>query len=398
MTKPAGDTADEPRPRSPAAATKDGSAWSSGTRILFFALLAVCGAWLLYGARALVAPLGVAALLAYVLYPAVLFVKRRARAGNRAAATVVYVLFLTALAAALVLLAPLVVRQLARISVELQLLRELLAAEAPPVFAPFGLEIPLDEILEELEALASQFFRPEELFRMIRAATSNLAWVTLTFVTTYYLLRDWDHLREWLLGLLPEAHRPDARRLHEEIKVVWRAYLRGQLLLMLSVGVLTGLVSAGLGLPGAAALGLLAGALDLIPSLGPTAAAVVAAAVAWFEVSPRLGLANPWFTLVVVIAYALTQVVESLWLQPRILGRVMRLNPGVVFVAVIGALVLGGALMALVIVPVLASVRVVGRYLHRRVSGLAPWPEVEASAAAADANGAGDSTGGHSSS
>jgi predicted PurR-regulated permease PerM len=122
-------------------------------------------------------------------------------------------------------------------------------------------------------------------------------------------------------------------------------------------------------------LGLLAGALDMIPSLGPIVAVVVAVGVAWFEGSTYLPLSNTGFTLVVIGLYGLIQQVENIWLQPRIMGRRLRLHPGLIFVAVTGALALGGTVVALIIVPLLASAGVVGRYVHCRILGLAPWPE-----------------------
>jgi predicted PurR-regulated permease PerM len=102
------------------------------------------------------------------------------------------------------------------------------------------------------------------VFRFVRGATSNGVWVLVILVTTYYLLRDWERLREWLVRLAPEAYQPDVRRLHQEIKDIWQAYLRGQLLVMLLVGILTGLASAALGLPGAATLGPTATAVGVL--------------------------------------------------------------------------------------------------------------------------------------
>ena len=152
-------------------------------------------------------------------------------------------------------------------------------------------------------------------------------------------------------------------------------HLRSQLLLMLFVGVLTGLGSAAIGLRHAVLLGLVAGGLDLIPSLGPIVAMVVATAIAWFEGSVYLPLSKGWFAIAVIALYTLVQQVENIWLQPRIMGHRLRLHPGLVFVAVTGALTLAGALVALIIVPLLASAGVVGRYVHRRILGLEPWPD-----------------------
>jgi predicted PurR-regulated permease PerM len=349
--------------------------WSRTTRYLALIIVLTGLAWLLFAVRALIGPLVLAALLAYVLNPAVTLITTRTKLSHRLSVSLVYILFLAALAAISFLFVPVVVNQAKRLSLELQNIEaQLENAWASPVTF-LGFDLSLDELLAELQGISTPLLRSERVFKVLKATTTNLAWVLVILVIPYYLLQDWERLREWLIHLAPEAYQPDVRRLYQELKGVWRAYLRGQLLLMLIVGVLTGLGSAAVGLPGAVVLGLLAGLLDLIPSLGPTATMVVAALVAWFEGSAYLPLSNAWFTVVVVALYTLVQLVENVWLQPRIMGRSLRLHPGLVFVAVVGALALAGALVALIIVPLIGSAVVVGRYVHRRVLALEPWPK-----------------------
>jgi predicted PurR-regulated permease PerM len=349
--------------------------WSRTTRYLALIIVLTGLAWLLFAVRALIGPLVLAALLAYVLNPAVTLITTRTKLSHRLSVSLVYILFLAALAAISFLFVPVVVNQAKRLSLELQNIEaQLENAWASPVTF-LGFDLSLDELLAELQGISTPLLRSERVFKVLKATTTNLAWVLVILVIPYYLLQDWERLREWLIHLAPEAYQPDVRRLYQELKDVWRAYLRGQLLLMLIVGVLTGLGSAAVGLPGAVVLGLLAGLLDLIPSLGPTATMVVAALVAWFEGSAYLPLSNAWFTVVVVALYTLVQLVENVWLQPRIMGRSLRLHPGLVFVAVVGALALAGALVALIIVPLIGSAVVVGRYVHRRVLALEPWPK-----------------------
>jgi predicted PurR-regulated permease PerM len=349
--------------------------WSRTTRYLALIIVLTGLAWLLFAVRALIGPLVLAALLAYVLNPAVTLITTRTKLSHRLSVSLVYILFLAALAVISFLFVPVVVNQAKRLSLELQNIEaQLENAWASPVTF-LGFDLSLDELLAELQGISTPLLRSERVFKVLKATTTNLAWVLVILVIPYYLLQDWERLREWLIHLAPEAYQPDVRRLYQELKGVWRAYLRGQLLLMLIVGVLTGLGSAAVGLPGAVVLGLLAGLLDLIPSLGPTATMVVAALVAWFEGSAYLPLSNAWFTVVVVALYTLVQLVENVWLQPRIMGRSLRLHPGLVFVAVVGALALGGTLVALIIVPLIGSAVVVGRYVHRRVLALEPWPK-----------------------
>jgi predicted PurR-regulated permease PerM len=363
--------------------------WSRATRYLVLIIVLMGLAWLLFTIRALIGPLVMAALLAYILNPAVTLITTRTRLRHRLSVSLVYLLFLTMLMALLVIFVPVVINQARRLSLELQSIRVQLedTLASPVTFLDF--DLPLDGLLVELRGISSPLLKPERVFKVLKATTTNLAWVLVILVVPYYLLQDWERLKEWLIRLTPEAYQSDVRRLHEEIKSVWQAYLRGQLLLMLVVGILIGLSSAAVGLPGAVALGLLAGALDLIPSLGPTAAMVVAAIIAWFEGSAYLPLSNAWFTIVVVALYNLVQLVENIWLQPRIMERSLRLHRGLVFVAVVSALTLAGALVALIIVPLIGSAVVVGRYIRCRVMGSEPWPEPVDSSSTDTSSGSG---------
>jgi len=75
---------------------------------------------------------------------------------------------------------------------------------------------------------------------------------------------------------------------------------------------------------------------------------------------------------------------KTIYLQPRILGKSVFLPEGVVFIAIIAAIVLQGMLGVLVVVPVLASSMIIGRYLRRKILGLPAFdrPDPEESAAA----------------
>jgi hypothetical protein len=58
------------------------------------------------------------------------------------------------------------------------------------------------------------------------------------------------------------------------------------------------------------------------------------------------------------------------------LGRQLNLHPGIVFVGLVGALVLSGFLGALVVVPLMATAKAIGQYVHHKLLGIPPWPEL----------------------
>jgi predicted PurR-regulated permease PerM len=146
---------------------------------------------------------------------------------------------------------------------------------------------------------------------------------------------------------------------------------------MFFIGLLSGLGAAIIGLPSALLLGFLAGALALIPNLGPATATIIAAVVAWTQGSAHLPLDNFTVAFLVVGWFGLVQVVEGFWLTPRVMGRRVNIHPGIVMVAIVGTLITLGALVALIIVPIMASMILVIGYVRRKRAGLDPWPVEE---------------------
>ena len=220
---------------------------------------------------------------------------------------------------------------------------------------------------------------PENALEIIEATSKNTAWFLVIIVTVYYLLMDWDRLRDSIIGLAPDIYQPEIRQVYLEIKNVWSAYIRGQLALMFIVGVIFTFVWLLIGLPGAVILGLLTGLFSLVPEIGPLVAGALAAIVALSEGSALLPISNGWFALLVIGLYLLLINFKNIWLRPRVMGRSVNLNEGLVFVAIISAVIFGGVLGALIIVPVLASAIVIGRYLRARILGLDPFPPEQVS-------------------
>lgn len=356
---------------------QESKSWSLTTR--YFVLILLLGGflWLVISARDLIGPLAISALLAYVLNPLVNWVSSRSRLTRQSVVLLVYVLFLAALIAAGVLVAPLLPAQMAKLAEQLQTITlQIQTLLERPVYI-FHVQIPLDSVLADLPTLIQDLTRPDLLINALAATSTNLVWVLVVVLTTYYLLLDWDRLRDWLLGLVPDPYQADMRHLYVNVRKVWSRYFGGQLRLMIIVGLMTGLAAAAIGLPGALAFGFLAGLFDIVMSVGPLIVTVIAGIVAFVAGSTYLPLSNFWFMVLVVIVFMLIQVLENTWLRPRIMSDRLHLHPAVVFVAVVASLAMAGVLTALIIVPLIGSALVVGRYLHCKIFDLEPWPEEE---------------------
>jgi predicted PurR-regulated permease PerM len=169
------------------------------------------------------------------------------------------------------------------------------------------------------------------------------------------------------------VYHDELQELYKRIRNVWMAYLRGQIVLMIIVGVVFTAVWVAMGIPGALVLGVIAGLFTLVPDVGPAIAVALAAGVALLEGStwgPLAGLSNFLVAVIVIAVYLVLINLKNFFLRPYIMGRSVHMNEGLVFIVIVIATILEGILGALLIVPVLASLALIVGYLRRKVLGL----------------------------
>lgn len=346
------------------------------TVLIFLLILFIAALWYV---REIFQPLITAALIAYFLSPAVSFVVGRFRLRRKTAANLVYFLALALFIGLLVSAVPLLFEELKSVTSDLTIaLGELETSLQKPILIgslPFRFGTLIPTIRETLSDLTVP--NPQDALHIIQVTSKNFLWLLVILVTAYYLMTDWEKVRTNIFNLAPRDERNDLNRLYRDIRAVWLGYLRGQIRLMFVLAVLYSIVWIMIGLPGALALGVLAGLLNLLPEIGPFTVAVLATTIALIEGSTYIPVSNLWFAFITLGVYLLLNNFKTIWLQPRILGQSVFLHEGVVFVAIIAAIILQGVLGVLIIVPLLASFVVLGRYIRRRLLGLPPFDDEE---------------------
>lgn len=348
--------------------------WSLSFRYWILSVLTILIVGLLWFAWELISPLVIGALLAFVLNPAIGFLTHRTKVSRSWAAIIVLFTGLGGLIAISSLMIPRLISEIQVLFIDLQaILSQIQETLSQPVIILDWI-IHIEHLMPDLTRLFSESITaiPVNAFHLLEATSKNLIWGLVVLATVFYLLRDWSRLRDWLFKLTPEPYQADTKNIYHEIRQIWQGYLRGNLVLMVIVGIMFTLAWIAIGLPGALILGLITGLLTIIPDLGPAIAAALAAVVALLEGSTYLNISNFWFALLVIGIYLLLINIKGIWIRPRIFARSVHMHDGIVFIAIMAAVVLQGILGALVIVPVLASVGVLGRYIYNQLVGSSP--------------------------
>ena len=344
--------------------------------VIFLLILTVAVLWYI---REIFQPLLTAGLIAYFLSPAVNVAMLRLRIRRKTAANLVYFLSLTIFVTVLVTAVPILFDELQSVSADITRGLSDLESSLQGAVVIGGIPFRFNTVIPALrESLTGMIVPgPENALRILEVTSKNFLWLIVILVTTYYLMTDWEKFRGTVIQLAPKNEQADLDQLYRRIREVWMGYLRGQIRLMFILAVLYSVAWLVIGLPGAFALGVLAGLLNLIPEIGPFVVAVLATIVAYLEGSNFVPVSNFWFAVITLGVYLILNNFKTIWLQPRILGQSVFLHDGVVLVAIIAAIVLQGVLGVLLVVPLLATIVVIGRYVRRRLLGLSPFGDEE---------------------
>lgn len=181
------------------------------------------------------------------------------------------------------------------------------------------------------------------------ALLGSISQVMLSPLLAFYLLRDRRKAAAALTLLLPVQQRARGVRAAREMKRETAAYLRGQLLLSLSVGSMTALGLLLTGTPGWLMLGALMAVLELIPYIGPLIAGIPAVLLAL-----QGGWARALWTLAVLVVI---QELEGAVLSPRLVGNATSLHPMTVLLLVSAGGMIAGAWGMVLAVPMVVSIR-----------------------------------------
>ncbi len=185
------------------------------------------------------------------------------------------------------------------------------------------------------------------------AVASNLVWLVIIPIVTFYALKDFHLILAKSMLLVPRERRDFVQSMVSEVTTIFARFLRGLMLVSFLNGLATWLLLLILRTPNAFTLGAIAGVLYSVPYFGPLVTILLVAGVAFLHG----GLS---YTLLVVAANILLhQLLFDQVITPRILGGHVGLHPILSIIALLVGNLLLGIIGMLLAVPVAASIQLV---------------------------------------
>jgi predicted PurR-regulated permease PerM len=351
--------------------------WSLPFRYTIGIIIFIASIALLIYAREAVKMLVIAAFVAYVISPAVALLKKITKFSRTASVNIVFFSALIFMVGVPATLTPIffdeiqiVARDLLDLSAEFSRM-----LSSPIQFG--GMVFHFEQLGTSLSHLQDAVLTPlpEEALALLETTSVNILWFLVIIVSVYLFMSEWPHMREWIIDLVPTPYHEDMHQLYKRLRNVWMAYLRGQIVLMIVVGIAFTIAWLVIGIPGALVLGVIAGLFTLIPDVGPFLAASLAVGVALLEGSSWIPLSNFFVAGITALTYLILINLKNFFVRPIIMGRSLHMNEALIFIAIMVATILEGIMGALLIVPLLASMIVIMEYLRRRVLGLDPFTD-----------------------
>ncbi len=325
--------------------------------------------WLIYLLAPVITPFAIAAGLAYLGDPLVDRLERRGfrswKMGRTLAVVLVFGLMGLLFVIVLLVLLPMLVDQIRLLIEKLPAYTEWASTTAWPwLAAQLGIDpgsINVGQFSDWAKAywkeISGAAFQVAETLG--RGGQAILHWVTnlvLIPVVAFYLMRDWDALVRGVQDLLPRSIVDRASGMAAEIDEVLGAFMRGQLVVMLALGIIYSIGLSLIGIDLAFLIGMGAGLLSIVPYLGSIIGLLAAAGAALFQFHDVTHL------LLVFAVFSAGQMAEGMVLTPKLVGDKIGLHPVAVIFAVLAGGQLFGFLGILLALPVTAALNVLVRH------------------------------------
>lgn len=205
-----------------------------------------------------------------------------------------------------------------------------------------------ENITKRIEENVSGFV--ENIFSTTRGIFSGFISAIIVLTLAFYMSVKEDSFKKFISLVIPKRHQKYSISLMERVKARVGRWMQGQLFLMFIVFLLNFLGLWLIGLPHPLILAVFAGVLEVVPYVGPIAAAIPGV-ILGFLISPLAGM-------LAILVYFIVQQLENHIIAPQVMKKAVGLNPIAVILALLVGIKLGGILGAILAIPIATAISI----------------------------------------
>ena len=335
-------------------------------RTAFFIFIGFVTLSFLYIERAVLIPFILAAIFAYILNPIVNFASDRVKLPRTLTIFIIYIVIITGIA----ILGNTITRQVLRESKELSHFTANItevAKEQIDLLPPW-LKPEVKDTISSLDLGKSKFLSPSSIISIFPRAFSGIISVLIFLFSAFYFLKEGRKIFDRFLRYVPSEYRIEVEILMKKINNAFGGYLRGILILMFVVFILTYTSLTILGVRFALVLALFSGFAEIVPFIGPITAGTVAAFIVFLNGTSNFALTPIQGAIVTAVIYFLIQQFQNYFVSPHVMGKMVGLHPVVILFSVIAGEHLWGPMGFVLAVPVAATIRIILEFFLDKIN------------------------------
>ena len=358
--------------------------WNTTTKLVFgLTIVAILAGIFLYY-RSIVSLLILAFIITYLFRPVVIYLTDKTEMSWRLSTTLLFVLIIIMLIGLLTGAGLAIAQQVTSLVRVLQDFVENLPELANDLTVYLGQFGTIGEIIN-LNDLANRALEAIQPFlgqlgsivgTIATGAAASLGKLFFVVFVAYFILAESSQVGNISIEQIPQ-YDYDVRRMSRQLRIIWDSFFRGQIIIFMMVFVIYLIVLSALGVRYSIALAAMTGLAVFVPYVGIWVTASVLFLVTFLQPTNYFGLL-PWqyAALILAVTVVINFTFDN-YITPRFLGRTLDIHPAAVLVAALGMASLLGIVGIFLAAPVVATLKLLGIYVFKKMFDLDPWPEPE---------------------
>ena len=357
--------------------------WSTTTKLIIGLTLVALFAGIFLYYRSIVSLMIMASIITYLFQPMVLYLTERTRMSWRLSATVIFLVFVILLIGLVTGAGLAIAQQLIGLVSFLQDFTEdlpQLAEDMTSYLEQFGvgdlinLNDLANQLLETIRPLLGQ--AGGIVGSIATGAATGIGRTFFMVLVSYFMLSESQRVGNFSIIQIPQ-YDYDFRRMSRQLRLVWDSFFRGQIIIFVMIFFVYLLVFSSLGVRYSVALAALTGLAVFIPYVGIWVTVIVLVLVTFFQPDNYFGMLNWQYSAMILAITLVINFTFDNYITPRFFGRTLDIHPAAVLVAALFMASLLGLIGIFLAAPVVATIKLVGIYVFRKMVDLDPWPDPE---------------------